>query len=139
MTSSAITKRIMSGVYDAVERAAHQRFERRFRADVRSHDYLRDEGIATGGNTFYEGTPELATELMFRRLQMHSDDVFVDLGCGKGSALLLAGEHPINRVIGVELGDHLAEQARRNIAANRGRLRACGFEWSTTTRGSTTS
>jgi len=65
---------------------------------------------------------------MFKRLRMGPTDVFVDLGCGKGSALLLAGEHPMERCIGVELGEHLAEQARRNIAANRERLRARNFE-----------
>jgi hypothetical protein len=62
MTSSAITKRIMSGVYDAVERAAHQRFECRFLADVRSHDYLRDEGIRPAATRSTRGYPSVSVQ-----------------------------------------------------------------------------
>jgi len=111
-------------VYRPVARAAQARFARRFDADVGGHDYLDDAAIATGGKTFYEGTAPLPTELALRRLGLRRHDVFADLGCGKGAALLLAAEHDIERVVGVELGEDLAAVARRNLAANRGRLRA---------------
>jgi SAM-dependent methyltransferase len=42
---------------------------------------------------------------------------FVDVGAGKGRALLLASEMPFRRVIGVELNEGLARIAERNIAA----------------------
>ena len=41
---------------------------------------------------------------------------FVDVGAGKGRALLLAAELPFRKVIGVELNDPLARTARKNIA-----------------------
>jgi SAM-dependent methyltransferase len=41
---------------------------------------------------------------------------FVDVGAGKGRALLLAAELPFRKVIGVELNDELARTARKNIA-----------------------
>ena len=41
---------------------------------------------------------------------------FVDIGAGKGRALLLASELPFRKVIGVELNEELARIARRNIA-----------------------
>ncbi len=41
---------------------------------------------------------------------------FVDLGCGKGRALLLARELGFEQVVGVELSPLLAERARRNLA-----------------------
>ena len=41
---------------------------------------------------------------------------FVDLGCGKGRALLLATLLPFREVIGVELNPQLAETAERNLA-----------------------
>jgi SAM-dependent methyltransferase len=41
---------------------------------------------------------------------------FVDIGCGKGRALLLATEAPFRRVIGVEMNEDLSRAARRNIA-----------------------
>ena len=42
---------------------------------------------------------------------------FVDLGCGKGKALLLAGRAGFGRVVGVELSEELAEVARRNVGS----------------------
>lgn len=39
---------------------------------------------------------------------------FVDLGCGKGRALLVAAEHPFRRLVGVELSPELARVAQAN-------------------------
>jgi SAM-dependent methyltransferase len=46
---------------------------------------------------------------------------FVDLGCGKGRAMLVASEFPFRSVTGVELSPQLAKIARRNIARFRHR------------------
>jgi SAM-dependent methyltransferase len=40
---------------------------------------------------------------------------FVDVGAGKGRALLLAAEFPFRKVIGVELSEELAHTARKNV------------------------
>ena len=45
-----------------------------------------------------------------------ADYTFVDLGAGKGRAVLLASEFPFAETIGVELNDQLARVARDNIA-----------------------
>lgn len=42
---------------------------------------------------------------------------FVDLGCGKGRALLLASRHPFLQILGVELDSNLARTARANLRA----------------------
>jgi|SRR5579872_5785089 len=42
---------------------------------------------------------------------------FVDLGCGKGRALILAHEYGFSRIIGVEFSQALASVARKNLAA----------------------
>jgi SAM-dependent methyltransferase len=47
--------------------------------------------------------------------------VFIDLGSGKGRALLLAAEHPFRRIIGVELSPSLHRVATYNLAAWRAR------------------
>jgi SAM-dependent methyltransferase len=52
---------------------------------------------------------------------------FVDLGSGKGKALLLATEFPFRRVIGVELWEPWNEDARRNLASAR-RFRSAAGE-----------
>lgn len=41
---------------------------------------------------------------------------FVDLGCGKGRALLLAGEYEFKKIVGVDFSAHLARIAARNAA-----------------------
>lgn len=43
-----------------------------------------------------------------------SDWTFVDLGAGKGRAMLAAGQHPYKKVTGVEFAAELAETARAN-------------------------
>jgi len=49
-------------------------------------------------------------------------NTFIDLGCGKGRALAVAGGFPFDRMIGIELSSSLAKIARRNVAIlkNRG-------------------
>jgi SAM-dependent methyltransferase len=42
------------------------------------------------------------------------DYTFIDLGCGKGRALLLASTLPFREVIGIELNPQLADSAERN-------------------------
>ena len=46
----------------------------------------------------------------------YSKFVFIDIGCGKGRALLLAEQFPFKRVIGVELSPALVDIARTNLA-----------------------
>lgn len=65
---------------------------------------------------------------MFRRIMRrlridHTDYSFVDLGSGKGRALLLAAQHPFQRVVGVEFAPALHEVAIRNVEQFRSRVR----------------
>jgi len=48
----------------------------------------------------------------------HRDFSFIDVGCGKGRALLVAAEFPFRRLFGVELSSQLATIARANVAAH---------------------
>lgn len=50
---------------------------------------------------------------------------FVDMGCGKGRALLMASERPFRRIVGVELSPALVEVARRNVAVYRSPEQRC--------------
>lgn len=43
------------------------------------------------------------------------DYIFIDLGCGKGRAVLLASRRPFRHVIGIELNPQLASIAKRNV------------------------
>ena len=63
-----------------------------------------------------EGCPHDVVESMLDQIQLRSDDVLADLGCGDGRILLAAGKRGI-RGIGVEIDPARAEVARRNVAA----------------------
>ncbi len=72
---------------------------------------------------------------LFRKLMVHwqvaaqhplERTAFVDVGAGKGRAMLLATEYPFRRIVGVELHPALAAAARSNIelcTANYSRTR----------------
>lgn len=82
------------------------------------------EDLATGHRhdrhiTAYHGTaPSLFRKLMARWRQQARWPVertaFVDVGAGKGRAMLLAAEMPFRRILGIELHPALAAVARRN-------------------------
>lgn len=56
---------------------------------------------------------------------------FVDIGSGKGAAVLMASEFPFRRLIGVELNPELAAEARRNVVQfNRKTGKHIDPEWS---------
>lgn len=92
-------------------------------------DYDWDNGVNTtwANPSMYTRVRELFTERgymptepdLFREvvgeLQIdYAQFTFIDLGCGKGRALLLATEFPFRRVIGVELLPELIEIAQEN-------------------------
>jgi SAM-dependent methyltransferase len=77
-----------------------------------------------GDNCYYEGCQSLPVRRALKDLDPTASDVFVDLGSGKGKALLIAGRLPYKRVVGVEIDEELSRQAVRNLDRARLRLRA---------------
>jgi len=89
--------------------------------------YLRPDEIGSGGiheamnNGYSAVAPSVFREACRRwretlpssaaRLEAYT---FVDVGAGKGRALLLAAEFPFRKIIGVELNEPLARVAQRN-------------------------
>lgn len=83
------------------------------------------DDLATGHRhdrhiTAYHGvTPSLFRKLMARwhTLALHPVErtAFLDIGAGKGRAMLLASEMPFRRIVGVELHPALAATARANV------------------------
>lgn len=58
-------------------------------------------------------------------LEIHPDDVFVDIGCGKGRAMLVAAQLPLRAVLGVEISPDLCAEARKIIANSQAELACC--------------
>lgn len=53
------------------------------------------------------------------------DYVFIDIGCGKGRALMLASDLPFRSVVGVELNPALVSTAHRNLTKWKASAHAC--------------
>jgi len=86
-------------------------------------------GISTRGvidtdhaDSYHYATMAYATiGRVLDQLALKPDDVFVDIGCGKGRVVCAAGRRSIRRATGIERSEELATQARRNAASVRGR------------------
>ena len=77
-------------------------------------------------NTGYFGVPPSVFRQILDRLQLDfAKYTFVDLGSGKGRALLLASEYPFRAIVGVELSPRLHAVALDNIAIYRGTAQRC--------------
>ena len=53
------------------------------------------------------------------------DFIFIDLGSGKGRALLMASDYPFRRIVGVELLPQLHRAAQDNLTKYRSEFQQC--------------
>ena len=97
------------------------------------HPFDKEHGTDTGGKissgemtavslsalhaSGYAGIPPSTLRPALAALPFKSEEfTFIDIGCGKGRALLIASEFPFRHVIGVELAIDMAQVARANVA-----------------------
>ena len=74
----------------------------------------------------YQPTKIARLKKIFRELRINFEDyVFLDLGSGKGRALLIASEFPFKRIIGVEVLSELHLISEKNIRAYRSTTQKC--------------
>lgn len=69
--------------------------------------------------------PSLFHEMISRLPCKFEEFTFIDLGSGKGRALLMASDYPFQRIVGVELLPALHDVAKRNIEGYRGERQRC--------------
>jgi SAM-dependent methyltransferase len=98
---------------------------------VETSGLLLAEDLASGRrtdffNAGYFGVAPSAFRQMLNRLCLEFEKyTFVDLGSGKGRALLIASEYPFRAIVGVELSRQLHAIAEANIANYRGPAQRC--------------
>lgn len=108
----------------SLQRAAVQRVERALGIDTTGIIEEEEIYVSEPEREGYQGSGWIDLRRMLRPGEVRPDDVFVDLGSGKGKVVMLAARYPFARVIGVEISEQLTEIARRNLASARGRRRA---------------
>ena len=76
-------------------------------------------------NGYFGVAPSVFRQILNRLDLKFEDYTFIDLGSGKGRALLLASEYPFHAIAGVELSPKLHAIAVANIAGYRGSAQRC--------------
>ena len=112
--------RVEQGQYRSY-RAVHP-FDERFGVETSGLIYELPSGHAHDvyNNGYFAVAPSVfhaVMRLLLERLHLEYERFrFVDVGSGKGRALLLASDYPFREVIGVELSPELDRVARANVA-----------------------
>ncbi len=95
-------------------------FDKRHGTDTSGFAELGELDIASSNKRHgqrYQPSPVFSLRRLLRRLGIqHAGTSFVDYGSGKGRTLLIAGDFPFRRVLGVEFSEALHRQAEQNIA-----------------------
>jgi SAM-dependent methyltransferase len=117
--------KVASSCANSLAEAEQRVFERLLGVSTTGVVYT-DHCITTAGGdyVFYQNCGWLPVRRMLKDLAPGPSDVFVDLGSGKGQALLIAGRLPYRRVVGVEMDEEFSQCAKRNVERARPRLRA---------------
>jgi len=75
----------------------------------------QEDTTALKDSCHYEPTPYHVIESILNRLKFGSDDVFVDLGCGKGRVVLSVAKKKLKKIIGLEAHKDIFNIARDNL------------------------
>ncbi len=122
-------RRVFSGVvkppYVRARRALRTAtFDRRYGVETEEEVSSADAGIHDPHSTPYQPAGVLSLRRILPPRTVSADDVFVDLGSGKGRAVLQAALHyPFRTVYGVELSESLHAVPVANLERVRPRLR----------------
>jgi len=103
-------------------------FDRRFNIDT---CYSEDEDrIQTNDSDIYFDYDPVKVSTFTKAIQClkirYEEFIFLDIGSGKGRALLMAASYPFKEIIGVEMVPYFNEIAERNLATYR-KARQKGF------------
>lgn len=100
-----------------------KRFDRRFGVDT-AGVLILPEIHSDPQFRGYSPTPHSRFFRLLRQIDVdYTRFIFVDFGCGKGKAVLLAAEFPFKRILGIELSPELVRIAEDNLIGYRGNRR----------------
>ena len=129
--NSSLLNHGISGTFKRVAREAPKSREEAIPLKPHPFDLLHDTdtgGYIDGANlpaislsglyiTAYGSiSPTVLTQALSELPIQYENFTFVDIGCGKGRALLVAAQFPFRRLLGVEIATELCEIAHANVA-----------------------
>ena len=120
---------MIDGLYGSANRRLERmRLGRRFDLPPEWWIYGPEQPMLQGQRSD-EPSPWGVLGRIIRADEIDADDVFIDVGCGRGQVLLeAAANYAVRRVVGVDLDAGLCELGRRTLEANRAQLRCQHFE-----------
>jgi len=99
-----------------LNRLPEDKFDSRFGVSTNGKIPLKELGIHNKDLILYTPTHERVMRHILKNLAIdYQEYIFIDIGCGKGRALLMAMLYPFKRVVGVELASLTSNVARNNI------------------------
>jgi len=92
--------------------------------------FVSSAGLGLSGEDGYHHSSSLGYGLrrILRNVGVSSTDTILDLGCGKGGAIIALSAFPFRRIDGLDISQDLIDIARRNLSRlriNRGELHCC--------------
>jgi SAM-dependent methyltransferase len=102
--------------------------DRYYRIDTEEIAALDSLGVPLTAGERCESTPIGEMLRVLKLLEIGPADVFLDLGCGKGRAMILAGSKPFKKIVGVDISDQLIKIAERNLQIMKPRLACKNYE-----------
>ncbi len=123
-TARAVARRLDRITWTAASDFRDRQFDRARNVDTSGIQHWNTEAIAADASfahaTEYQGVPARRFTRLIDALPITRREwTFIDLGCGKGKALVLAAELGFGRVVGVELSPALTRIAEANAASMR--------------------
>ena len=101
-------------------------FDIKYKTDTFAFVALNDLGIDDSDKEsayMYEPTHAIPLNKLFKKMNINSEQVLLDLGCGKGRVLLIASQFPFKELRGIDLSDKLCDIAKKNCTIYKNKMK----------------
>jgi SAM-dependent methyltransferase len=130
VTASRFISSRLRAIYERLEGLERVIFDRRYGLPADASRVVGLEGLGYGapGRNDYAASSWNALRRILPKHEVSRDDVFLDIGCGMGRAILAASQYPFKRIIGIDIVPDFTQIAQAVVQRNRHRLRCNEIE-----------
>lgn len=100
---------------DNLTRHSKLMLERLFGLDLITIIHPEDVGLDSKVSHAYEPSGYRNLYNLLKDFNITSEDSIIDIGCGKGSAMLAMLKFPFKKIDGIEISDYIANIAKQNL------------------------
>jgi SAM-dependent methyltransferase len=66
-------------------------------------------------SVYYNPVDWFSLKYILKNMTIHRNDCFIDIGCGKGRAMMIASKFSFSKILGVEISENLCATAEKNL------------------------